>query len=512
MNKLYYGDCLDVLRDHIPDESIDLIYIDPPFNSKRNYNVIYDGAMAQAEAFKDTWSLTNLQEEKTLIFKKEPQRYQALHNVIDSFEKMLINSEPSLLGYLINMSIRLVELRRVLKDTGSIYLHCDPTASHYLKILMDEIFGRKNFRNEIVWCYKTRQFSKKYWNRKHDDILFYSKSKKYPFYYKRVLNPLSESTIKKYKLIDETGRRYRLEGRGIQGSPIRSQKDVNEKWEKTNPELTIRDYLKDGYPPEDYWNINIINQAAKERLGYATQKPLELLERIINASCPEKGIVLDAFCGCGTTVAAAKKLNRHFIGVDITYLAIDLIKKRLIDTFYKDEKKFNKDVEIFGIPKDLEGARVLAKETKNDRVRKEFEKWAVFKANGIYTEKKGADYGLDGYLFLWDAGETKIKGVIQVKSGKVGVHQIRDFSHTIDREGASFGFFITLEEPTKNMFEEINKLPKVISKMGRGFDKIYIITVQDLLDEKLPSLPFGRMVKKAERIKQEEDNNIDMFE
>ncbi|HAO22102.1 MAG TPA: site-specific DNA-methyltransferase, partial [Desulfobacteraceae bacterium] len=272
------------MREYLPDESADLIYLDPPFNSNRNYNVLFreeSGADSQAQitAFEDTWQWDEAARETYYqLIKNSPEN---VSRMIGAFHDFIGRNQ--MMAYLVMMTIRLIALRRILKSTGSLYLHCDPTASHYLKIVLDTIFGKENFRNEIIWCYKTRHFSKKHFGKKHDVVLYYSKTDKYLFNWDAVLRPLSESTIKKYRLKDERGY-YRLCGRGITDSPIRSAKDVDSEWEKTHPELVIRDYLKDGVPHEDYWNIDIINQAAKERMGYPTQKPLALLERIIQAS------------------------------------------------------------------------------------------------------------------------------------------------------------------------------------------------------------------------------------
>jgi DNA modification methylase len=291
-NQLILGDNLEVLRT-LPTESVDLIYIDPPFFSGRNYNVIW-GDTNEVRSFYDIW-------------------------------------EGGIDSYLVWFNARLWEMRRVLKKTGSIYVHCDWHASHYIKTEMDKIFGYDNFRSNIVWCYKTREFSKRYWNRKHDDILFYSKTDKYTFNWdtKGVLEPYSEATISKYKLKDEKGF-YRLVGRGIKGSPIRSAKDVDLKWEKTNPELVVRNYLKEGYAPSDYFILDIINQVASERLGYPTQKPEALLERIIKASSNEGDVVADFFCGGGTTLAVAQRLKRKFIGCDSSRVAISVTLDRLV--------------------------------------------------------------------------------------------------------------------------------------------------------------------------------------
>ncbi|MEI7669929.1 MAG: DNA methyltransferase, partial [Pseudomonadota bacterium] len=437
--------------------------------------------------------------------------------------------DKSMYAYLINMGVRIVEMHRKLKETGSFYLHCDPTASHYLKIMLDAIFGKEQFRNEIIWCYKSRPQPKQNFAKKHDVIFFYTASAKYKFNWEEVVRPLSESTIKKYKNIDENARRYRLQGRGINGSPIKSQKDVAQEWEVKNPELVIRDYLdeKIGVALEDWWtDIDIINQSSNERLGYPTQKPQSLLERIIKASCPKGGTILDAYCGCGTTITAAQKLGMKWIGIDITYLAIDLIQQRLIDNFYlegissptnsqkkKAKEKFLKDTDIFGIPKDLESAYKLAKETKGDYVRKEFEKWAVFSVGGVYSEKKGSDGGVDGYFYIYDADKNdkvvKKQCYIQVKSGKVGIKDIRDFDSTLGSLDSPIGIFITLEEVTKPMLEYIASLKKYTSTMGRIYDRITIITIEDIIAENVPDFAV-RATKKANAVENSEVNG-DLF-
>ncbi|MEI7834145.1 MAG: site-specific DNA-methyltransferase, partial [bacterium] len=270
-NTLYYGDNIDVLREYLKDETVDLVYLDPPFNSKRDYNLLFKTpagheSESQVTAFVDSWHWGEQAEaEYSQILH---QRNTQLAEMMRGFRSFL--GENDVMAYLTMMANRLLELHRVMKPTASIYLHCDPTASHYLKLLMDAVFGAANFRNEIVWCYKSRPQSKRYFGRKHDTILFYTKSDAYYFDWESVVRPLSESTVNKYRLIDENGRKYRLEGRGITGSPIRSAKDVEQKWEISHPELVVRDYLdeKIGVCQEDWWtDINIINQSATERLG-----------------------------------------------------------------------------------------------------------------------------------------------------------------------------------------------------------------------------------------------------
>jgi len=451
MNKLYYGDNLGIMRKYLPDNSVDLCYIDPPFNSKRNYNHIYNNIgdekpdKAQSMAFVDTWKWNTLAEEefREIKYNEKGCFTKQTSDLIIGLHKIL--GRGSLLSYLVSMTLRINEIYRVLKPTGSFYLHCDPTVSHYLKIVLDAVFCGQggNIRNEIVWCYHSRPQSRKYFGKKHDTIFFYTKSDKYTFNWKEMVRPLSESTIKKYRLTDENGRLYRLQGRGIKGSPIRSAKDVEQKWEITNPELVVRDYLDEklGVVQEDWWQIAIINQSAKERLGYPTQKPEALLERIIKASSNEGDLVLDAFCGCGTTVAVAQRLNRRWIGIDITYRSISLIKKRLTETYGSGVME---SVAENGIPKDIESAKALANK-KDDRLRKEFEKWAVL----TYSDNRAMIN--DNSEF---DGIVRITGgviLLSVKSGEVDADIIRAFHEVIKRERAVTGVFITLNETANDM-------------------------------------------------------------
>jgi adenine specific DNA methylase Mod len=284
------------------------------------------------------------------------QKYGIQNDVVQFWYYLVLalkSTNPKLLAYLVYMTIRLIEMHRILKSTGSIYLHCDPAASHYLKIIMDSIFGHENFRNEIAWCYKSWPQSKRHFGKKHDIILFYSKTECYYFNWQAVARPLSETTIKKYRLFDADGRKYRLEGKGITGSPIRSAKDVNQKWEETNPEWVIRNYFdeKIGVALEDWWQIDIINQSSKERAGYPTQKPLALLEIIVKASSKENDIVFDPFCGCGTIIEAAIKNRRQWIGCDIAIHSIKLIHDTRIQKYGLHE---NVEYAIDGIPQSTE--------------------------------------------------------------------------------------------------------------------------------------------------------------
>lgn len=312
-NRLIWGDKKYVLPSLLPEFAgkVSLIYIDPPFNVGADFSF--------TATIPDN---PETDEDESAQFVKEP-------NIIEqkAYRDTWGKGLDSYMQWFYETCLLLKEL---LTEDGSIYVHLDWHVGHYAKIVLDEVFGYENFRNNIVWCYKTRQFSRKYWNRKHDDILFYSKSDKWIFNWESVMSPLSESTIKKYRLTDDDGRKYRLSGRGIKGSPIKSAKDVDQKWEITNPELVVRDYLREGYPPEDWWIIDIVNQAAIERVDYATQKPEAILEKIIKASSNEGDIILDCFCGSGTTSATAEKLNREWIACDLGRFAIHTTRKRLL--------------------------------------------------------------------------------------------------------------------------------------------------------------------------------------
>ncbi|MCL2597456.1 MAG: HNH endonuclease [Paludibacter sp.] len=319
-NTLYTNDNLFILTG-MNSNFVDLIYLDPPFNSKRFYSAPI-GSRAAGASFKDMWTWEDVNEEYLNTLAKD---FPALTAFIASIGA--IHSD-AMKAYLTYMAQRIIEMHRILKDTGSLYLHCDPTASHYLKIVLDEIFGKNNFKNEIVWCYKERELSKRHFNRKHDVIFFYVKSQKYSFNPERLLEPYSEGTVKKFNYTDVDGRKFQIRGKG--GEYIGKQ-GLDMELERTNPELVYRDYLdkSGGILPRDWWEIPFINRAAKERTGYPTQKPLALLHRIIKASSNENDIVLDPFCGCATTCVAAQQLGRKWIGIDIAEQAADVLVERL---------------------------------------------------------------------------------------------------------------------------------------------------------------------------------------
>ncbi len=516
VNKLYYGDNLRVLREHVADESVDLVYLDPPFNSNATYNVLFkapDGQQSQSqiEAFDDTWHWTD---------SAEDAYWQVLHGPNSDAAKMLeamrsFLGENDMMAYLAMMAIRMIELHRVLKPTGSLYLHCDPTASHYLKILLDAVFGKANFINEIIW---QRTTGKGLMTRRlpvnHDVILACGKSDRWTWNQEKLFlsydpDNLPLKTAQKYSHIDENGRRYQLDNL-INPNPDRPNLTyeflgVTRVWRWTRERMQaayeaglviqpgpgkvprMKRYLdeQEGLPISDVWtDIPPLNSQAQERLGYPTQKPVALLERIVAASSRPGDIVLDPFCGCGTTVHAAQKLGRQWIGVDITPLAVNLIKRRLIDAFGKEAQ-----FQVIGLPQDLDGARALFAQDPHA-----FQLWAVSlipDAQPWKGGKKGADTGIDGQVYLRTGSRESHRAMISVKGGRnVGVAMVRDFAHVIDREKALQGFFLTLTPPTRDMETEAVRAGFVDTEHGR-FRKLQILTIEDLLlSHKRPEMPF----------------------
>lgn len=520
VNKLYYGDNLEVLRKYIKDESIDLCYIDPPFNSKRNYNQIYNNLgkedQAQAQAFVDTWTWDNHANE---ALEEIQSNYQGKFtsqtiDLIDGLTKVL--GKGSLLAYLVSMTLRIVEIHRVLKSTGSFYLHCDPTASHYLKIVLDAIFCSQggDFKNEIIWKRSsahndTKQGNVVHLGRIHDVILFYTKSMN------TLRNELYESHSQEYiekfyKYRDPNGRLYTLDnitgpGGASKGNPQYEFLGITRYWRysknrmeelyqqgriiQTKPGTVPRykRYLDEmqGIPLQDLWNdISPISSQARERLGYPTQKPEALLERIIKASSNKGDVILDAYCGCGTTIAVAERLERNWIGIDITYQSISLMLKRLEDSFGKNVLD---KIELNGIPKDIESAKALATKP-DDRTRKEFEKWAVLTYSNnraVINDKKGADKGIDAIAYFQGDKDNREKIIFQVKSGNVKSGDIRDLQGTMTLQGAALGIFITLKPPSKDMVQTAKSAGIYRGRyMSQSVDKIEIVTVQEILEQK----------------------------
>ncbi len=517
-NRLYYGDNLDILREHIPDDSVDLIYLDPPFSSDRNYNVLFreengTASAAQVHAFEDTWHW-NQASENTLT----DMMLNAPPNLVELMKGLL-----SFLGcnqftaYLVMMAPRLLELHRVLKSTGSLYLHCDPTASHYLKIILDQIFDVRNFRSEITWKRTsahsdTRQGRKAYGN-VTDIILYYTKTGGYTF--NTQYTSYSQEYVESfYRHVDLDGRRYQLDnitgpGGAAKGNPYYEVMGVSRYWRyseenmkqlidegriiQTNPGTVPRykRYLDEmpGVPLQNLWDdVNAVGSKSSERLGYPTQKPEALLERIITASSNEGDIVLDPFCGCGTAIAVAERLNRQWMGIDITHLAIALMRSRLEDTF-GDTVNY----EVVGEPLDVSSAHALA---QHDRY--QFEWWALslVRARPVDNKKKGADKGIDGVKFINTTPSsrkaTMVKMIVQVKSGKVGVKDIREFRTVVDNAKAQMGAFITLNNPTGPMVKEALTAgyytPEVVGAVQSP--KVQILTIEELLSGKTLQAPL----------------------
>lgn len=463
-NRLFYGDNLDVMRQHIADSSVDLVYLDPPFNSKKSYNVLFKGhaktePTAQIEAFSDTWVWsTDTEIAYHEIVSSAPTR---VADALAAMRAML--TENDVLAYLVMMTQRLLEIHRVLKPTGSMFLHCDPTASHYLKIILDTIFEPTNFVNEIVWCYDTGGRAKGHFPRKHDTIFWYGKTSDRFFDYDAVALPRDFSTMHETVYTDDDGRKYQRN--------IKNGKEY-------------RYYLDKGVLPNDWWtDIQALNPAAKERLGYPTQKPVALLDRIIRAACPPDGIVLDPFCGCGTTVDAAVRLDREWMGIDITYLAIDLIEKRLVHTHGESIKD---TYDVLGIPFDLQSAEALFAHSAFD-----FERWAVSLVDAQPNEKQVGDQGIDGQA-RFPLGNGQLgKVLVSVKGGKVvGPSAVRDLSGTLDAQNAEMGILITLAPATRGVQDAINR-GGTYTHPGNGvtYPRLQHITIAQLLAGERPSTP-----------------------
>ena len=476
-NVLYYGDNLEILRKYIPDNSIDLIYLDPPFSSKKDYNIIFKEATgelsaAQIKAFSDTWHWDKAAEGtfQDIVLNAPPKVAKLIDAIVGGLGRNDVTA------YLVMMAIRLVELHRVLKDTGSLYLHCDPTASHYLKMVLDQVFGAKNFRNEITWCYsRATSPRQKVWGRMHDTIFYYTKSDTWTFNVDDVRLPYKPSSL------DREGYAKKFH--------------VNGDLKSGKCELSPK-----GKFPEDWWDIPFIRPNARERLGYPTQKPEALLERIIKASSNEGDVVLDPFCGCGTALVAAQKLNRKWIGIDITHLAIAVMKSRLEGSFPGIH------FEVIGEPQDVAGAKALARED-----RYQFQWWALsrIKAKPFPEERrKGADKGIDGVIDFVDRDEATGKeamkrAVVSVKSGHVHVKDIRELKDIASRH--AMGVFITLEPATREMRTEAVSAGSYHSPLwDRDYPKIQILTIEELLQGKAldmpsPSSPYAKAPKVSKK-------------
>jgi len=494
MKTLYYGDNLEILRNKIPDNSIDLCYIDPPFNSKRSYFQIYNNIggkqdKAQAQAFTDTWTWDTVAEqgysEITTNFEGRFTR-QAIE-LIKGLELVLGGkTNNDLLAYLVHMTLRITEIYRVLKPTGSFYLHCDPTASHYLKLILDAVFVSQGgeFQNEVVWHYRRWTSTASRYQRMHDVIFFYTKTNDYVFN-----PPFIEPTEGQKKKHERGWDRNSVPINGIrQPQLLIYDKEKVDKAVRSG-KINLSEYArvvevkKNKTVSHDVWDIDYINSQAKERMGYPTQKPEALLERIIKASSNPGDVVLDAYCGCGTTVAVANRLDLQWIGIDITYHSIGLILKRLADA---NGGQLPADIVVDGIPQDIESARALANRD-DDRVRKEFEKWAVLtytNNRAVINEKKGADKGIDGIVYFASGHNKTERMVIQVKSGGANRGTIATLKGDMQRERAELALLITMDDPTKPMISEAKSVGVYEhALMGRCYDRIRIVTVREMIEQ-----------------------------
>ncbi len=543
-NRLYYGDNLDILRNraYFPDACVDLIYLDPPFNSSRSYNVLFKDesgldSEAQITAFEDTWHWGPKAEQTYAdLVHNAPER---VGQAVGALRQLVGTNQ--MMAYLVMMAARLVELHRVLKPTGSLYLHCDPTASHYLKIILDTIFGSENFRNEIVWkrtSAKGHAFTNFAHN--HDVILRYTRSGQW-IWNAQYTEHDPEYVRKFYRYVEpRTGRRYRLDNLA---NPNKDRPNltyeflgVTRVWRWTKERMTeaykqglvvqtkpgavpaLKRYLdeQEGVPIGDIWtDILPVQSQSKERLNYPTQKPEALLERIISASSNPGDVVLDPFAGCGTAVAAAHKLGRRWIGIDITHLSIALLKYRLKDMF---KLEAGTDYTVIGEPVSVDGARQLASED-----RYQFQWWALslVRARPLGGEaggrggRKGSDKGVDGVINFMETGGKVARVIVQVKSGKVKSGDIRDLKGTVEREKAAIGVFVTLEEPSREMLAEAVSAGFYESQAWTGpFPRIQILTIDELLkgaDVKMPQR-FGTFKQAAQADQPDAPRTLDMFE
>jgi site-specific DNA-methyltransferase (adenine-specific) len=548
-NALYYGDNLDILRKYIPDESVDLVYLDPPFNSNRDYNVIFKDESgrksdAQMLAFEDTWHW-GPDAEKVYDYLTNTSRHEGrVPDTVSTIVAALRHGigANQMMAYLVEMAARLVELHRVLKPTGSLYLHCDPTASHYLKIVLDAIFGPEQFRSEVVWKRSSAHSGSRGYSAVHDNVLFYSKGSE--FTWNSICQPLPQQTIDAWynNVESETGRRFNradLTAAGVRtgpsGAPWRGIDPTSKGrhwaipgfvadvvagkvtqdaldaldaagrlyWPKKSDGMPmLKRYLEEakGVPALDLIaDINPLNNSTAERLGYPTQKPVALLERFIEASSNPGDIILDPFCGCGTALIGAQTLGRKWIGIDITYLSIAVMKARLKDSFGLD------DVEVIGQPTETEGARQLL--TQSDDGRYQFQWWALGLVDAKPlggVQKKGSDKGVDGKITFTDAHGKLEQVIVSVKSGHVDSSMIRDLKGTLEREKAAIGLFITLEESTSHMRQEAATAGVWHSNVwNRDYPRIQILSIHELLEEghkaDLPSFVHAPY-QKAERV------------
>jgi len=541
-NVLYYGDNLDILRKYIPNESVDLVYLDPPFNSNRDYNVIFKDESgrksdAQLLAFEDTWhwgpSVAQTYSYLTNSSLHHGHVPEAVSAIVGALRQGIGTNQ--MLAYIVEMTARLVELHRVLKPTGSLYLHCDPTASHYLKVVLDSIFGAERFLADIVWKRTTTHSDAKRWSPDADNLLVYTRGPDFTF------NPQYQPhdpdyVAGDYRYQEPDGRVYRLsdiaspnprpnlmyEWKGHQ-PPAKGWRFSRETMAKLDAEGRIwypddkakrpkvkryLDTMKGTRLGTVWTDLPNVHPWSNERLGYPTQKPLGLLERVIAASTNAGDIVLDPFCGCGTALIAAQKLDRRWIGIDVTHLSIAVMRARLRDAF-----PALGEVKVIGQPTEVEGARMLAQQSLDGRY--EFQYWALSLVDAQPVEKKkGADSGIDGRITFTDAGGQVRLVLVSVKSGAANVAHVRDLIGTMQREGAPLGLFLTLEEPSKPMLVEAASAGTFHSELAkREYPKVQIVTIRELLDGRRPQLPLLVMptFQQAEKVAQESPGQERLF-
>ncbi|MEQ8346140.1 MAG: DNA methyltransferase [Sneathiellaceae bacterium] len=504
MNTLYYGDNLGWLQT-VPDESVDLIYLDPPFNSKATYNILYkspDGAKdrAQYKAFTDAWSWGEAADE---AFRQVMVSGSSAAGILGALHNFMGKSD--LMAYLAMMTIRLIEMRRTLAPTGSLYLHCDSTASHYLKTILDAVFGGAAFRNEIIWkrshAHSDGKQGARHFGRVTDTILFYAKSDKAIWNTQHL--PYDDKYVERdYRRVDESGRRYRLDniqgpGGAEKGNPFYEVMGVSRHWRYSQAKMQelvdqgriiqtrpgavpqYKRYLDEmpGVPLQNLWaDLPVLNNRSKEVLGYPTQKPLALLDRIVAASSNPGDVVLDPFCGCGTAIEAAQALNRRWIGMDITVLAIDVVERRLLRKYKALQR--NSDYEVKGVPVSTDGARRLAKDDPH-----EFQLWALTLIDGQPRNegKKGSDGGVDGLIYYKDGAAAIGQAIVSVKGGEnVGPTDVRDLIGTMNNQNAKLGAFITLARPTPKMLKTAAEAGS-IEVGGQHRPRVQIRTIEELL-------------------------------
>jgi DNA modification methylase len=514
-NTIYHGDNLEILLRYVEDTSVDLIYLDPPFQSGRDYNLLFqreDGSRppAQIKAFTDTWRWDSA---ASAAYHEVLSTGSRVGLVLESM-KRLVDATP-MLAYMSMMSLRLIELHRVLKPTGSLYLHCDTTASHYLKLVLDAVFGPERFMSEITWKRTTAHSDVKQGRLCYGDVkdvlLYYTKTSSYTFNPAYV--PYDDKHLKKYANVDEQGRRFTLSdmtgpGGAAKGNPSYEIMGVTRYWrfsKETTKQLIAEGRIvqpRPGAVPrykrfldempgvslQNLWSdIFPINSQAQERIGYPTQKPLALLQRIISVSSNEGDLVLDPFCGCGTAIHAALKLRRRWIGIDIAQQAIEIIEKRLADQFGDIVRS---TYELVREPEDIDSARALALQDRH-----QFEKWAVRLVGGDSDSKaKGADHGIDGVLHFQEAPGAPVQRVlISVKSGHVTVRDVRDLVGTIGREKAAIGVLVMLNKPTAPMKAEASSADFYSTRHAHQperYPRIQLLTIEDLLDGEMIRAPL----------------------